>query len=157
MSDIVKDNSNKETTKTSSINANNIIVTALFFSVLGVLLGMYFRTTSNDGGGGGHDPSDTLARKVAKLEERIDAFSKVLNDEDRRRLKDTGPSFQKDRLPVDCEEIYDRGIRQDGVYQISPDGRCPFQVYCDMANGAWTVIQRHEGGKVYLFIYLFIY
>ena len=41
----------------------------------------------------------------------------------------------------DCEEIYRNGTRVDGLYAISPDGRCPFFVYCDMTNGGWTVIQ----------------
>lgn len=44
-------------------------------------------------------------------------------------------------LPQDCQEIYENGTRQDGVYSISPDGRCPFLVYCNMTNGGWTVIQ----------------
>jgi hypothetical protein len=41
----------------------------------------------------------------------------------------------------DCEAIYENGPRTDGMYMISPDGRCPFLVYCDMKNGGWTVIQ----------------
>ena len=51
-------------------------------------------------------------------------------------------------LSTDCAEIYDRGVRKDGVYLISPDGRCPFRVYCDMDDGGWTLIQRHADGKV---------
>jgi len=42
---------------------------------------------------------------------------------------------------LDCEELYTEGFHLDGVYAISPDGRCPFFVYCDMTNGGWTVIQ----------------
>ena len=42
---------------------------------------------------------------------------------------------------ADCEEIYANGTRTDGLYHVSPDGRCPFLVYCDMTHGGWTVIQ----------------
>jgi len=42
---------------------------------------------------------------------------------------------------TDCKEIYANGARTDGLYHVSPDGRCPFLVYCDMAHGGWTVIQ----------------
>jgi len=42
---------------------------------------------------------------------------------------------------TDCEEIYANGTRTDGLYYVSPDGRCPFLVYCDMTHGGWTVIQ----------------
>ncbi|XP_060585390.1 angiopoietin-related protein 7-like [Ruditapes philippinarum] len=53
-----------------------------------------------------------------------------------------------DGIPKDCEAIYENGPRTDGMYMISPDGRCPFLVYCDMKNGGWTVIQRRIDGRV---------
>ena len=49
---------------------------------------------------------------------------------------------------TDCAELYDRGVRSDGAYIISPDGRCPFRVYCDMTNGGWTLIQKRQDGSV---------
>ena len=39
-------------------------------------------------------------------------------------------------------------MSSDGVYIISPDGRCPFRVYCDMTNGGWTLIQKRQDGSV---------
>ncbi|KAL4221004.1 Angiopoietin-like 1 [Mactra antiquata] len=51
-------------------------------------------------------------------------------------------------VPSDCEEILSSGIKSDGVYAISPDGRCPFCVYCDMQNGGWTIVQRRLDGSV---------
>ncbi|XP_060561045.1 microfibril-associated glycoprotein 4-like [Ruditapes philippinarum] len=51
-------------------------------------------------------------------------------------------------FPRDCLEIYRNGTRTDGVYSISPDGRCPFLVFCDMTNGGWTLIQKRVDGKI---------
>jgi len=52
---------------------------------------------------------------------------------------------------TDCEEIYANGTRTDGLYYVSPDGRCPFLVYCDMTHGGWTVIQV-RGVSVYNYL-----
>ena len=48
----------------------------------------------------------------------------------------------------DCQELLRRGHTSDGIYEVTPDGRCPFKVYCDMHNGGWTVIQRRIDGYV---------
>ena len=43
-----------------------------------------------------------------------------------------------------CKDIYDKGKSYgDGYYAIDPDGEGgnpPFQVYCDMTNGGWTLV-----------------
>jgi len=46
-----------------------------------------------------------------------------------------------------------RGIGKSGLYNINPDGKQPFQVFCDMdtSNGGWTVIQRRVDGSVDFF------
>ena len=47
----------------------------------------------------------------------------------------------------DCGEIHRSGVHTNGVFTISPDGRCPFNVYCDMTNGGWTIVQKRDGGS----------
>jgi len=51
----------------------------------------------------------------------------------------------------DCS--FYKGIRTSGIYNINPDGKDPFQVFCDMdtSNGGWTVIQRRTDGSVDFF------
>ena len=46
--------------------------------------------------------------------------------------------------PRDCREAYQRGCREDGVYTIDPGCGKPFNVFCDMKNGGWTVFQRRR-------------
>lgn len=46
-----------------------------------------------------------------------------------------------------CKEIYDLGgTSGQGIYTIDPDGvvggTAPFDVYCDLTNGGWTLIAR---------------
>ena len=46
-------------------------------------------------------------------------------------------------MTPDCKHLLDNGITENGVYLIAPPGSPkPFEVYCDMADGGWTVIQR---------------
>ena len=49
-----------------------------------------------------------------------------------------------------CAEIYQFGIKINGVYKINPDGLGEFEVFCDQktAGGGWTVFQKRQDGSV---------
>ena len=47
-----------------------------------------------------------------------------------------------------CATSYESGEREDGVYNIDPDGLGTFKVWCDMRNGGGrTVFQRRQDGN----------
>lgn len=52
-------------------------------------------------------------------------------------------------FPVDCYDHYLKGRRHNTPLKISPGkGNKAIEVYCDMKNGGWTLIQRRQDGSV---------
>ncbi|XP_071836204.1 uncharacterized protein [Apostichopus japonicus] len=50
--------------------------------------------------------------------------------------------------PRDCSDLYAADRRNDGKYTIYPAGSSGFEVYCEMSNGGWTILQRRTSRSV---------
>ncbi|XP_029643016.1 angiopoietin-4 [Octopus sinensis] len=51
--------------------------------------------------------------------------------------------------PKDCYDLYVKGNSKNGVHKIKPIAASKsLDVFCDMKNGGWTVIQRRQGGTI---------
>lgn len=94
-----------------------------------------------------------LEYAVNKLEKQGQVRERYINEleSEVRQLKENAKNsheilktIREKDIPKDCEEIFLKGQKEDGVYLISPDGRCPFKVFCDMKNGGWTLMQFAE-------------
>ncbi|XP_069118827.1 angiopoietin-related protein 1-like [Argopecten irradians] len=49
--------------------------------------------------------------------------------------------------PKDCYDYYKSGKKKSGVFKIKPYGKSSMmEVFCDMKNGGWTVIQKRQDG-----------
>ncbi|XP_076132176.1 angiopoietin-related protein 3 [Alosa pseudoharengus] len=61
----------------------------------------------------------------------------------------TNSSTNTTDLPMNCNEIFNQGQRNSGVYAIKPNQSQPFNVFCEMnSDGGAVVIQRREDGSV---------
>ena len=58
-------------------------------------------------------------------------------------------AFQSGQLlEQDCLALYNNGFDTNGVYTISPTVHGnPIDVWCDMEEGGWTIIQRRQDGS----------
>jgi len=48
----------------------------------------------------------------------------------------------REHKPKSCKELYQEGLRSNGVYAIYDTKLTPYNVYCHMSDGGWTLIAR---------------
>lgn len=84
MSETVPEQPHQQTTFAQRTYNSNVITTALTCSILIVIFAVCFRPVYDDGGGDGYDQSINVMKKLAEMENRIDALSKALRDEERK-------------------------------------------------------------------------
>ena len=89
------DKENNEHSPIGRIFNSNTVTTALTCAIFMVIFAVCFRPTSDGGGGDGYDPTANLEKKLAKMEQRIDALSKALKEADERYVKRA--SSEKDK------------------------------------------------------------
>ncbi|XP_052801745.1 fibrinogen-like protein A [Mya arenaria] len=93
-------------------------------------------------GGDGHSHGNHKA--AGRLEHRMDNVERALLKFQQSVTSENGHVRS---VPRGCSEIARTGmLLQPGVFEVSPDGRCPFYVFCDVDG--WTVIQRRTHGNV---------
>ncbi|XP_060564352.1 angiopoietin-related protein 7-like [Ruditapes philippinarum] len=49
---------------------------------------------------------------------------------------------------LDCLSLYEMSYVEYGVYVTQPTEGVNIDVWCDMSNGEWRLIQRRQGGSV---------
>ncbi|XP_071836180.1 uncharacterized protein [Apostichopus japonicus] len=50
--------------------------------------------------------------------------------------------------PRDCSDLFAADRRNNRKYTIYPAGSSGFEVYCEMSNGGWTILQRRTSSSV---------
>ena len=99
---------------------------------------------SNDSGDDNATVSVKTEIQVEQTRELFKNVSEELLNEYEKRFEAFVSTLNVSRRPMDCQDVYDQGSTQTGIYKIYPHGTRGFLVRCDMStnSGGWTVIQR---------------
>ena len=99
---------------------------------------------SNNGGDDNATVSVKTEIQVEQTRELFKNVSEELLNEYEKRFEAFVSTLNVSGRPMDCQDVYDKGSTQTGIYKIYPHGTRGFLVRCDMStnSGGWTVIQR---------------
>ena len=93
-------------------------------------------------------PQITTIVQGDQIQQIFENVTSVLLDKQEEKFREFLVVNDVTALPTDCQDVKTIGHTQSGVYTIYPKSTMGFPVYCDMDNGAWTVIQRRINGSV---------